>query len=550
MAQHGTDNRGIEAGASPGFGYGRFGRMFELDPATRMPVEALQDIAGAMIREDAGAPITEAEDVDENPAIPAGYTYFGQFVDHDITFDPTPLNGSEIDVRALEDFRTPALDLDSLYGSGPDDQPYLYKGLALRLGPDPGNAGARIGARADLQRLPEDQIALIGDKRNDENKIVSQIHSGLIAFHNKVVADDSLIAKVGGDPGRATSRFRAAATITRWHYQWVVVFDYLARVLMPGVLERVLNRRGFMPNLQYYAKPGLRFGYMPVEFAGAAFRFGHSMVRPSYALNVAIGTDPAGRIPTFSRGRNFENMNGFPGPLPTNWGIDWGYFLEGIKATVPEANGPADRGPGASVPTFQVPQRSYRIDALLAQPLGDLPEFRTEEDHWVRNLAFRNLDRGQMLGLPSGERVARAIGARPVPPDQVWKAGSRLLDRSRLPGDTAGDLDATLAARGAVAGKWAGAHGPLHASTPLWYYVLREAEYFGVEHRPQDPCIGFGGQHLGPVGSRILAETFVGLLWYDRSSFLHRMPEFRPFPEIAGTAPHFTLDRLLAYALG
>src|SRR5215210_2915795 len=123
---HGLDTRGLEAGANPGLGYGRFGRMFNnLASASKLPRAALAHIAEAMIKEDAGKPITEAEGADENPAIPAGYTYFGQFIDHDITFDPTPLTESEIDLNALEDFRTPALDLDSMYGSGRDGQPYL-----------------------------------------------------------------------------------------------------------------------------------------------------------------------------------------------------------------------------------------------------------------------------------------------------------------------------------------------------------------------------------------------------------------------------------------
>ena len=144
-SSHGNDNRGLAAGAMPGVAFGRFGKMFEAPPATKLPPEGLKALAEAMIKEDNGAPITEAEPVDENSTTPAGYTYFGQFIDHDVTFDPTPLNASEVDINALTDFRSPALDLDSVYGRGPDDQPYMYDGLKLRVGAGPGAAGAEFG---------------------------------------------------------------------------------------------------------------------------------------------------------------------------------------------------------------------------------------------------------------------------------------------------------------------------------------------------------------------------------------------------------------------
>jgi hypothetical protein len=151
------------------------------------PTEALEALAKAMIKkEDLGKPITQSEAEDENHTIPAGYTYFGQFVDHDLTFDPTPLRHQLTDVAALEDFRTPALDLDSIYGSGPDDQPYLYTGDKsdtgdksgeLRLGKVLQSPQSQFATRRDVLRLLEDHTAILGDKRNDENKIVAQMHS-------------------------------------------------------------------------------------------------------------------------------------------------------------------------------------------------------------------------------------------------------------------------------------------------------------------------------------------------------------------------------------
>ena len=520
----------------PDVAFGRFGQMFDLKPGARLPIEGLKAIAGAMIKIDAGKGIKDAETIDENPTIPAGYTYFGQFIDHDLTLDPTPLSDAEIDVSALVDFRSPALDLDNIYGRGPDDQPYMYDGLRLRTGRAIGSAGATVGTRNDLFRLG-DGVPILGDKRNDENKIVSQIHGALIAFHNKVVGDDALLTAFGADLTSPASKFRAAATLVRWHYQWVVVNDYLDRICEPGMKNEVLNPGG-SPRLTHYRKQAAPYAYIPVEFSAAAFRFGHSMVRPSYALNFLVGTDkPNTRIPLFSREADpRRNMNGFPGTLPDEWGVDWGYFLDG----------PLKPKTGAD---FKVPQPSYRIDALLVDPLADLPEFRAAGSPFF-NLAFRNLERGQMLGLPSGQAVANELGIVPLPDEILWDAGSSQRARTKLDaGDTA-DFETVRKARAAVRTDWVdGNGGKLKNSTPLWYYILREAEYYGVTKDPNEPGVGLGGQHLGPVGSRIVAETLIGLLWYDGGSYLHNQRGFKPMHPIASDPDNFTLDQLITYAL-
>lgn len=562
---HGLDNRGLKAAATQPL-FGRFGRMFDLKPNQAYSDPALVAIAEAMIKHDPGAPITEAEPVDENPTIPAGYTYFGQFVDHDITFDPTPLAGEETDADAKIDFRTPALDLDNIYGRGPADQPYMYEdGMRLRVGSAPGNADAHVGTRHDLFRIVDD-IPILGDKRNDENKIVSQIHGALIAFHNKVVMSDQLMTQAGADLHDSGARFAAARKIVQWHYQWVVVHDYLDRILEQGMMTEVMNPGG-KPRLEHYLSHHPEYAYMPVEFAGAAFRFGHTMVRPSYALNRFVGTQPAPadpnddttprRIPTFivvadpahqTPDDHLHSLNGFPGPLPGQWGIDWGYFLDGID---PNTDIPAPPAAGERV---IAPQPSYRMDALLTDPLAVLPEFQGEaaakHQNWLMNLAFRNLRRGQQLNLPSGESVAGLLGIVPLTPDVVWGAGSSQLNHHPFPGDTQTDFDATVAARKAAREKVATMGLPLDGHTPLWFYILREAEYYGVTNDPNEPGVMFGGQHLGPVGSRIVAETFAGMLIMDAGSYLHAKTPFHPNPAITGGTAHFTLDRLFAYALG
>ncbi len=565
---HGSMNRGLAAGANPGQPFGRFGPMFDLPPCPKLGDSGLEALAHAMLKVDAGAPIIETEAVDENDRIPAGYTYFGQFVDHDITFDPTPLSAQAIDRDALVDFRSPALDLDNVYGRGPADQPYLYEadGLRLRMGAAMNTLEAPIaavvGTQHDILRLP-DGTAILGDKRNDENKIVSQMHGAIISLHNKVVMRDDLIDAFGGDRSSTGARFATASAIVRWHYQWVVLFDFLERICEPGMVTEVLNPGG-TPRLQHYLKHNAPYAYMPLEFAGAAYRLGHSMVRPSYSLNrivlarkgdAAAGIpagDPAHeRIPTFSRDkRGTENLNGFPGTLPAFWGIDWSFFLDDVAQP---AGGVMVNDKDGHPQKAVLPQPSYRIDAQLVDALGDLPEFFSSTGPGggpsiQGNLAFRNLRRGQLLSLASGQAIARRLGVTPLSDDVLWGAGSRIPLPATAAQDEKDALAETAARRKTFRTEWVDGHGGrLKGNAPLWYYVLREAEQQGVTDPNQDGA-AFGGQHLGPVGSRIVAETFIGLLWMDRSSFLHSARGFRPLAAIA-QGHKLTLGRLISFAL-
>src|SRR5262249_40927011 len=129
-------------------------------------------------------PESETDD-EENFGIAAGYTYLGQFIDHDITFDPASSLQRQNDPEALIDYRTPRLDLDNIYGRGPADQPYILEEgvILLRWGGPPTRNGKKSTAR-DLPRIKG--TAIIGDKRNDENVIVSQLQGVFLQFHNVV----------------------------------------------------------------------------------------------------------------------------------------------------------------------------------------------------------------------------------------------------------------------------------------------------------------------------------------------------------------------------
>jgi hypothetical protein len=226
-------------------------------------------------------------------------------------------------------------------------------------------------------------------------------------------------------------------------------------------------------------------------------------------------------------------------PIPDSWGLDWSFFFDDL---------PTGHLPGG----FKVPQPSYRIDALLVGPLADLPEFQDKPSP-IGNLAWRNLVRGVAnLRLPSGEQVAHALGIVPLSPETLWTAGSRLLDPDSLEDEDRDELDKVIGKRSRILDTWVNGGGQvLRGNTPLWYYILREAEHYGVlSVQDEGPTIGFGGQHLGPVGSRIVAETFIGLLWNDSNSYLRRWPGFEPLEPISRGGGALTVGRLAEYVFG
>jgi hypothetical protein len=548
--------RGMAAAASTDGIYGRFGRMFGGLSGPEYTDDNLEKLANTMMKVDNGQTFNNA-DSDENDMIAAGYTYFGQFVDHDITFDITSIREKIVDPDAVQNFRTSALDLDSVYGLGLGGHAFLYDGDGRFhrsprsiAPPSPGpvtgthdhfRAQVPAGAAAGATAGP----ALIGDPRNDENTIVAQIHEVFISLHNRIIDDVNLLGprRSAANPQAPSDeiRFQQAARLARHHYQWVVVHDYLRRICDPQVFARyvVLDTK---PALKYYPKaPGeAPYTYMPIEFSVAAYRLGHSMVRPSYALNSVVGTTDRvtgkTRIPIFSAGKKpLENLNGFR-PIPDAWGIDWGYFFDQIKGQPPA---------GFTKPVWQP---SYRIDSQLVDPLADLPDHAGKMPPRERNLAFLNLRRAVNFRLPSAEQVAMRMELQVPQPGgagagahfllmdakEIWSAGSRFYKA----GDDA-NIDQVRKARAPLATVFAG-------GTPLWYYILREAEFYATK----DKNDALGGRHLGPMGSTIVLETFLGLLESDSTSYVH-VAGWRPNKVIAGTgAPTaFGLPQLIRWAL-
>ena len=450
----------------------RFGYMSSdvVRKKTRLDLNAktrgLMDTLGAMMgnagRELAG----------DSP-IPAGFTYIGQFIDHDITLDVSSSLEVATDAGNVLNMRTPVLDLDSLYGRGPALDPFLYvfpttgnpTAIRFQLGTNqntgPGGPAGAAGSPAGMQIKTDFDVprmhnplnpaastntAIIGDPRNDENLIVTQFHHAMLRFHNEVV-QSLLLANFDGDI------FVEAKRRVIHHYQWAVVNDFLERVCGKSTVDAAL--------LNVVAPIGSAFR-MPVEFAVAAYRFGHSMIRDNYWVNFNFINATLGQVFQFNRNPNL--------PVLSNWVVDFNAFLE----------------TGFVVP---VNNKARKIDSVLANGLESLPGF----SGMMAELASRNLRRGLALGLPSGQGMAQSLGITPLTAAQLTTG---------LPADEV----AILQSQG----------GLLLKKTPLWYYVLREA------------MVLQGGDQLGPLGGRIVAETFVRMLKRDAMSYLNTSPAFVP----------------------
>src|SRR5271170_3003344 len=396
-----------------------YGRMFPELPSFDADEQFLHALGRAGGLCDCGD-VEDSSDSLGNTA--AGWPIFGQFVAHDITADRSTLR-PHTNTAELHNARSPKLNLESLYGDGPTGHPFLYQR------DDPAKFLLGLDG-ADIQRNAEG-TAVIGDPRNDSHMLISQLHLAVLKAHNAFV-DDARLAGVSND-----HVFDEAARQLRWHYQWTVLNEFLPTLVGPTLADQVL-REG-----PRYFRPGHDV-FLPLEFADAAYRYGHSQIRHCYQLNGQ--SDP---VPLF------PDLLGFR-PVPRQHMVDWKFFFD---------------APGA-----EPAQRAKKIDGKLVRALIELPVAVTGETEIeaYHSLAVRDLQRGQGVGLPSGESVARHMGIEPLTAEQVGIASTG----------------------------WRG-------ETPLWYYILREA----------DACAA--GNRLGPVGGRIVAEVLVGLIDADATSFRH-----------------------------
>jgi hypothetical protein len=321
------------------------------------------------------------------------------------------LDQQQEDPHATANFRSARFDLDSLYGLGPTQQPELY---------DPHDPDKFLITGLNDPSVPDDLprksdgTAFIGDPRNEENLIVCQLHLAFLKLHNKVV--DHL--RTQGVPGAQV--FEEARRLTRWHFQWVIVHDFLRRFVGQPLIDQLLDVRSHGPakvKLAFYKPKNPNKPMMPVEFAAAAYRFGHSIIRPGYRVNATTGAAFFADQPTD------RDLNGFR-PIPPPLVVEWRNFFEI----------PGVAGPPANL--------TRKIDSKLSVPLLHLPQSVVPPPDTHTSLPERNLLRGKRLGLPSGQQVAQAMGVRAMTNEELG-LGSE-------PG-------------------WNG-------EAPLWFYILKEAE--------------------------------------------------------------------------
>jgi Animal haem peroxidase len=401
---------------------------------------------------------------------PSGFTYLGQFTDHDLTFDRTSVTlGQNVFPSQLLQARSPALDLDSLYGAGPTDPEsakfYEADGIHLRMGKTKAADGIPAKDGFDLPRgagstNAQKRKAIIPDPRNDENLAVAQTHLAMIRFHNRVV--DTLPASVP-----QSLRFAQARELVTKHYQWVLRTDYLPRICAQGVVNDVFNngRKAFEAAALPTDVPT-----MPIEFSVAAFRLGHSMVRSAYSWN-KVFDDGAGFLELLFTFSSTGGNLGLETRLLSTWIADFRRLYDFGEANKPNLVVPASKF-----------NRAMRIDTSLVDPLKNLPPGtfggpKVPFNDPRANLAFRNLTRAKMVNLATGQQMARFLENKGV-------TLTRLTHAQIRDGRNGAELDRLNKAQRAA----------LLKDTPLWFYVLREAE--------------FNAGRLKGVGARIVAETF------------------------------------------
>ncbi len=489
-----ADELHLPARLQPGSATTSFTRMFPLLPpfapqtddmreqARRLgelggPLDALDNLSDP-IQSIVNQPVFSPNNPD-NPNMTAGFTFIGQFLDHDITLDPKSKLLETALPGATTNFRTPAFDLDSLYGGGPDTSPELYDASSgdylLRTEAIPGSeAVSRNGAtRYDLPRDASGN-AIIAESRNDENSLISQFHLAMLRFHNNVTI--SLRADPANANASAMTIFNKARQTVRWHYQWIIVHEFLPLTIGQSRVDTLLG------SVRATSSPKI-----PIEFSVAAYRFGHSQVRPSYRVNFG----PSGGSPFFAFVFDDSIDPADPDPADLRGGkraprrfVDWQTFF--------------NFGDGNFRP-------NKRIDAKLSSVLMQLPGSRAPTpglpSDGIQSLASRNLMRHVNFGIPSGQAIAWRIGATALTPAQLPELATYGMDRS----------------------------------TPLWYYVLKEAEVME------------GGLQMGPVGSHIVGTVFIQLLKSDTSAYLRAAPNWTPTLPSA-TAGDFRITDLLKFA--
>ena len=509
---------------APGQPAAMFGRMFPHlapfapDPDTATALADLAALADAMLEPGGGVDTTHG----------AAYTYFGQFIDHDITLDLQPqptafFSFAKNNARSplldpagnpVPDFESKKLNLSQIYGGGPDVSPQLYADDKLHF-----LVPANVNGVIDLPRRA-DGSAILVETRNDENQILSQFHVAMLLFHNNLV--DALNIK----------NFNRAMNTVIKYYQWAILHDFLPLFCGQAVIDQLLAGKGrvYDPGA-VVAKP-----IMPVEFSTAAYRFGHSIIRNAYSINPVIS--PANKN---ARNTLFAGVGGATGPaggtgvprtpvgdlhggypLTLDHQIDWRNFSEDLfDSTVPGASLQVLKQLGGGDGLHSIGQ------SMFGQPDGSAPGTGAGmpiggpsgvQPSGSNSIQYRDLIRGYFYLLPSGQDVATAYGLTPIPPGEAIP--------SSVPGFGSG--------------------------TPLFQYVLYEAflqnqgsptiDNFDATGTNAD----FENAQLGPVGARIVADVLLRLMRISADGVFAN--GFSPAPPVAPAPGQFRVSDILRFA--
>lgn len=436
-------------------------------------------------------------------SIPSGYVYFAEFVNHDLSYDRTKLSqAGDIPPEATPNERTPCLDLEILYREGLTDDGHLKLGGTV----------AASGQSVSDNDLDRDSLGRpnIYDQRNDSTLLLAQLHVLLIKFHNRLL-DDVRRGKVKSASAR--NGFEETKRLVTWHYQWIVRNDLLRKIIVPDVLQDITN------NGPKFFRPAVGEASIPVEFSLAAFQYGHSAVNFIYNINSNFIKCPqeATMYLTGLGGFQWPPGSGAPSTrLPEKFVVDparmFGWaprakvnFSATIDTLITEG---LYKVPGQLSLLFN--NESLTATGLTMAPRGGgIPTFKLPEATLVR---------GAAVGLPSGQRACQLAGVKALPLEQLAYDGP---------------LETFLRAN------------DLLEQTPLFYYLMREAEVKGTPAANRPP-----GTRLGPLGSRIVAEVLFGVLSADPDSYVHA--NWQP-PELAAGAGGVTiridsLKKMMSYA--
>ncbi len=404
--------------------------------------------------------LDDGSDLSQAPEVllQTGYTYFGQFAAHDLTKEQSSLDQAwTLAPEEIENLESPCLDLSHIYGRGPFDEAHASLYESGDVQLKVGKLAGRAGNSFDIATDSSGAL-LAADDRTAENVILRQITAVFARLHNAAVEQHR------PQHSDAAELFRKARLQTVWQYQLLVRDDFLFWLLDRRVFDAVLRNTRSLVDWTRFS--------IPIEFSAAAMRFGHTMARQKYLIG-------HGRDKTLREifGRDLQQR-----PLDPEWELDWGFFFQGASAgSAALSSRPIDTRIVRTL--HDVPGHSV----CLHHRQGAADRDASAADADFNKLPVRTLLRGAGLRLATGQAAAEAFH------ESVFTTEELTTDRN-----------GRLTASGKVL-----RDAKLGTDTPLWYYILKESE------------LRYNGNRLGPVGSRIIAETFLASLASDPDSILN-----------------------------